>query len=60
LKTQAYKKYLYGKDGKFENFLSELEDEAGRVIFNIQKTLNLPKYDSEEYENFCCLQLFLT
>lgn len=32
LKTQAYKDYLYGRDGKIENVFGELETDAARIL----------------------------
>jgi hypothetical protein len=49
LKTQGYRKHFYGKDGKIEDALSNIETEMTVLIANIIDTEELPKRNSDEH-----------
>lgn len=49
LKTQAYKPFYYGHDGRIEDKLSEVETNSSRIIGDIISKKELPNTDSEEY-----------
>jgi len=48
LKGQAYRDYLYGKDGHIENSFGLLEGVNSTIISQIQKTITLPAYTSND------------
>ncbi len=50
LKGQAYKPYLYGRDGELEDILSKLEGGFAKLIRNITINSELPTINSNEYE----------
>ncbi len=49
LKTLAYNPYFYGKDGKIENALADIESEASPLLREIVETYNIPQINSELY-----------
>lgn len=48
LKTQAFKKYFYGKDGFVEDFLGEIENHVSPILKKIIETEKLPERFSTE------------
>ncbi|HEY5371532.1 MAG TPA: DUF4238 domain-containing protein [Hanamia sp.] len=57
LKTQCYKPFFYGKDGKLEDALSELESLMSPIIRQILVTGKLPRLDSEEHHTLLYLMI---
>lgn len=50
LKTQAYKPFFYGHDGRMEDILSIVEGKLAPIINQIVSTYTLPKQGTTEYE----------
>jgi hypothetical protein len=49
LARQAKKDYFYGKDGKTEKLLQNLEDESAKIIARIITERRMPSWKKEEY-----------
>lgn len=49
IKYQAQKKYFYGEDEAFEDYLGHSENKASRVINDIKNHNRLPEYGMKDY-----------
>lgn len=49
LKTQGCSPFFYGKDGKIENVLADIESEAAPLLMEIINTKNVPRHGSDEF-----------
>jgi len=49
LKSQAYKKYFYGQDGRIEEILSGIEGDAASLLRKIEEENYVPKLKTEDY-----------
>jgi len=59
LKTQAYKNYFYGENGRMEHNLSILEANSGTVIKNILQNNTLPGLKSHDHITLLAFTVFL-
>ena len=57
LKNQCYRDYMYGKDGKQERNLSQLEVVLSELLKRILLTATLPPPFSPDHESICVLTL---
>jgi len=57
LKNQCYRDYMYGKDGKQENNLSQIEGVLAELLKRVLATEYLPPPWSSDHESLCVLTL---
>lgn len=60
LKDQGQEDYFYGEDGIIEDMLAKLEDESARIISDMLKNKQLPKYGTKEHQHLFLFTMFMS